>query len=381
MCDEDVFRCDPRAAGPVAWPLMDLERRCKNHSFATLRCVPKVDRHGFDVALAVAKITYVVDLLGNVKLVPSHHYWDDVSDGHGGVRFPTDYAEEKIGTDVALLGNVIPSKPNLTQQLVWLQIGGQRKASTVFGARVYQAKGAGIVPGPSDVLKPFPLVHAYAFGGTDLLTKSAHPHNPVGRGFADEPLSLIGQPAHRIEPYQDSSGLTPKVEPWHASFGPTLPWWEPRRSQTGTHDAAWTRDRAPVRPVDFDPMHHSWAVPGLHFAEPLKADVPIEVGGMTPEGVWRFKLPSYAIAFATRGRVELGVQETRELDTHLDALIIDAERRQVELTWRAAVRLPKKWELMDTLVVYGVGELPDDVFDRPETEPADRRNHAVGAEA
>lgn len=353
--------------------LVDLQRRCKNYSFATVRCVPRIDRNGFDVALAVAKLTYAVDPLGNVTLVPSQHYWDDVHDGHGGVRYPQDFAEEKPGTDVGLVGNVVPSRviptptrgAEPTQQLVWLQVAGYRKAATVFGARTYQVKGAGVAPGPADPLRPFPLVHGFAWGGTDLLTKSAHPANPAGRGFADEPLSLAGQPAHRIEPVQDPSGLSKRIEPWHASFGPISPWWEPRQSRIGTHDYAWSRDRAPIRPVDFDPLHHAWAVPDLHFDQPLAADAPIEIGGMTPEGVWRFRLPAYAIAFSTReiGAAAGGEDEVREIPAHLDSMLIDAEERKVELSWRAAVRLPRKWELMPTLVIYGVGELPDAVVD------------------
>jgi hypothetical protein len=349
---------------------MDLQRRCKNHSFATVRCMPRVDRHGFDVAAAVAKLSYVVDARGVARLVSSQHHLEDVGDGQGGVRAPADFAEEKPGTDVALIGTVYPSRAGLTQQTVWLQVGGYRKTSIVFGPRTYQARGSALVPGPADTLGPTPLVHALSWGGTDLVTKSAHPFNPIGRGFATEPLSLVGQPAHRIEPVPDPSGLSPKVEPWHAGFGPIPPWWEPRRSRSGTHDAVWARDRAPVRPVDFDPLHHSHAVPDLHFDAPLAPDVPIEVGGLTPEGIWRFKLPSYSLAFATRTFEDDG-EDIRELETHLDSILVDADERRVDLSWRVALRLPRKWERMSLLVLYGVGEMPEEVFDAPaaESEP------------
>jgi hypothetical protein len=125
-----------------------------------------------------------------------------------------------------------------------------------------------------------------------------------------------------------------------------------------------------VRPVDFDPLHHSHAVPDLHFDAPLAPDVPIEVGGLTPEGIWRFKLPSYSLAFATRTFEDDG-EDIRELETHLDSILVDADERRVDLSWRVALRLPRKWERMSLLVLYGVGEMPEEVFDAPaaESEP------------
>jgi hypothetical protein len=362
---------------------MDLQRRCKNRSFATVRCMPRVDRKGFDVAVAVAKLTYVVDARGSARLVSSQHHLEDVADGHGGVRAPADFVEEKPGTDVALVGTVLPSRPGLIHQAVWLQVGGFRKSSVVFGPRTYQARGGALVPGPAEVLGPTPLVHALAYGGTDVVTKVSLAENPVGRGFASEPLSLVGQPAHRIEPVDEDA--SPKVDAYHASFGPIPSWWEPRRSRAGTHDANWALHRAPVRPADFDPLHHSSSVPGLHFDAPLAPDVPIEVGGMTPEGVWRFKLPSYELAFAARATSDVG-EDVRELSTHLDSILIDADERRVDLSWRVALRLPRKWEFMSTLVLYGVGEMPEEVFDTPattsrDTDPKQSFNSQRGVEA
>jgi hypothetical protein len=339
---------------------VDLQRVCKNHSFATVQAMPRLDRHGFDVALIIAKLTYAVDPIGNVSLLPSVIHLDDVPDGQGGIRNPTDVEEEKVGTDVGLVGTALPTKLGATQQLVWLQVGGSKKGCMVFGPRMYVQKGSGVVPGPASQLKPTPLVHALSFGGSLPGRGVYHRENPVGRGFTDEPLSLVGQPAHRLEPVENDDGVGPKILPAHACFAPIPATWEPRSSLAGTHDAKWTDERAPVRPEDFDPMHHSWAVPDLHHRSALSPDVPIEVGGATPHGVWRFKLPAYSIEFSYRADGEV-----HELESHLDSYLIDSDRGTVELAFRAAIRLRRKWERLEKIYIYGAGDMPDSVFESP----------------
>jgi hypothetical protein len=125
----------------------------------------------------------------------------------------------------------------------------------------------------------------------------------------------------------------------------------------GTYDEAWSKSRAPVRPKDFNPRHHNWSVPGLHSATPLVGDELIEVGGVLPEGVWRFNLPTYAVRFES---VVAGQQASHE--THLDSLHIDAESRVVELCWRASIPLPRKWEHVERIRVLGVGRLSEEVI-------------------
>ncbi len=344
---------------------MDLQRVCHNHSFAEVRCLPAIDRRGFDVAVAVAKLTFEVDASGAPRLRQSKIHFDDVADDHRGLRYPHDTAEEKLGTDVALVGTAQP-RGRVTPMAVWLQVGGYRKVTVVHGRRRYERKGSGIVPGPADALEPTPVVHALAWGGTDgrVPERTSEPKNPIGRGFAVDPLTLVGEPAHVLEPSGESTLVTNQAShPCHAAFAPIPLDWEPRRSLAGTHDLTWQNERAPVRPLDFDPMFNSFAVPDLHFKQPLTSDVPIEVGGMTPEGVWRFRLPSYGVTFASA----FGGERV-ELPTHLDSLLIDADRRRVELSWRAAVRLPRKWDRLRRIDVWGTSSLADELFDETYRE-------------
>lgn len=324
-----------------------------------------MDRRGFDVAVAIAKLTFEVDAGGAARVRGSKIRLDDLGDEHGGVRYPRDTAEEKVGTDVALVGTAQP-RGRVTHMAVWLQIGGYRKVTMVHGRRRYERKGGGVVPGPADALDPTPVVHALSWGGTDgrVPERPSEARNPIGRGFAVDPLSLVGEPAHVLEPSSESTLVTQQpTHPCHAAFSPLSLDWEPRRSLAGTHDLAWQNERAPARPLDFDPMHHSFAVPDLHFKQPLTSDVAIEVGGMTPEGVWRFRLPPYGLTFQATIGAEQG-----PLPTHLDSLLIDADRRRVELSWRAAIRLPRKWDRLRRIDIWGTSSLADELFDETYRE-------------
>lgn len=361
--------------------IVELLERVKNHSFAGVRCVPALDDRGFDIALVVAKLTYSVDAMGNVMWCHPTFRFDEVYDEHGGVRYPSDFAESKPGLDIGLVGKAYPRQRDATQTLVWMQVGGVfKKVCQVFGARAYVAKGNSLGTTQATKLEPVMMSHGLAWGGTDR-TELDHPHearNPVGRGFAKHPHSLVGTAAHTIEPALGLStselggAVAGSIHPdslqpgsTHASHAPLAPlssWWEPRRSRQGTYDHDWRTKRAPVRPLDFDPMHNSWAAPDQHLARPCASDEPIEIGGATPEGIWRFKLPKYEVCFALATEERARLSEATPLPSHLDSLLVDADERFVELTYRTSVRLPRKWERLPRIMVHGVGDLPDSIF-------------------
>lgn len=338
---------------------MDFEALVENVSWASVAGDTMVDRHGRDVALVVAKMAYRVSTKGDVRYVLAPLRGGDERDEGGGVWFPSDLgADEKPGTDVGLVGTAYPPprSSGKTQAYAWLSVGPLRKVVRVFGPRVYAKNWRGVVPTePAPLVEPVPLRYSHAYGGTDPVTGAMEPHNPIGIGFSSNPARLVGQPAPPLEPAEPEGGAAP--HPSHAAFAPIPAQWEPRRSLIGTHDEAWSKNRAPLRPKDFDPRHHNWSVPGLHSATPLTGDEQIEVGGVLPEGVWRFQLPRYAVRFES---VIAG--ETASHDTHMDSLHIDAESRTVELCWRVAVRLPRKWQHLERIRVLGVGKLSEEVI-------------------
>jgi len=347
---------------------MNLEALVENVSWASVGADALMDHLGRDVAVVVAKVAYKVSAQGAAHLVLAPVRRDDQGDEGGGVRFPADLAtSQKPGTDVGLVGVAYPQpRPSdRGRAYAWLSVGSVRKVVTVYGPRVY-VKGwrGGVSPSePAPLVDPVPLRFDLAYGGTDPVTGATEPHNPIGMGFASDPAHLIGRPAPLLEPAAaQEGGAAP--HPAHGAFAPIPAHWEPRRSLIGTLDVAWAKGRAPVRPRDFDLRHDAWSIPGLYSPTPLVGDEQVEVGGVLPEGVWRFRLPRYAVRFES-----IADGQRAAHPTHLDSLLIDADTRVVELCFRAAIVLPRKWERIERIFVLGAGELPEEVIRGPQ-EPA-----------
>lgn len=338
---------------------MDFDLRCENATWAATRTFTTQDRAGYDVMVVVAKLAYAVSFQGAAQLTFRPVRFEPAPDRGGGLKYPDDLADEKRGTDVGLIGTSHPPRGAKDSFVAWVRAGGElQKAVRVFGPRTFVADGATVVPGPPGPVGPTPLRYDLAWGELE------QPYNPIGRGLSMDPRALLGRPAPQLE--VETAGSLSRPRRAHASFAPIEPSWEPRRRLAGTHDLEWRRKRAPFRPKDFDLRHHDWAVPELHADDPLQPDVPVEVGGVRPEGIWRFKLPAYSVAFTTRQDGDY-----TEHKTHLDGYLIDADEGVVELTFRASVRLPLKWERLERIFVTGVGEMPQEAHvTEPSPEPS-----------
>lgn len=335
---------------------MDFDRRCDNISWTTVRTDTTSDASGRPVVVAVAKLALAFSATGELKLLTPAHRNTDVPDGGGGVRYPSDFAPFKPGTDVALIGSAhlaVRGRPPPTSGYAWLSVADRRKVVRIFGKRTFKATWQGIEPSePEPIREPVPLRHDLAYGGKDVDESGQEVTfdlNPIGRGFSTKPERLHGRPAPQLVAVAaDGTPLST-----HAAFAPIPADWEPRRSLYGTVDAAWANARAPIPPRDFDPRHHLWSTPDLHFATPLASDVIIEVGGVLLEGTVRLRAPRYAVSFESESA---GV--TRPHPTHLDSVLVDADERVLELSWRVAIPLPRKWELLDRIGIRGEGSLP-----------------------
>jgi hypothetical protein len=193
---------------------------------------------------------------------------------------------------------------------------------------------------------PVPLKYELAWGGLDLSQPDeplGEPRNTVGRGVAHDVKALVGEPAAQLEdPEHPIGGRTPRP----ACFGALHRHWEPRSGFAGTHDQRWMDTRMPLPPEDRDPRFEVTAPPDQWLPKPLRGDEPIEIVGATPSGRWTFRLPRIHPGFAswTSGA-------RSEHRTHLDTVLVDADALTVELTWRAAVPLPKKYELLEKVLI------------------------------
>lgn len=350
---------------------MNFAKILHNRTYATVHAEPMLDRHGADVLSVVAKLTLAFDRTGQLGLSARTIRMHDEADGSGGIRYPSDLAAEKAGTDIALVGTLVPpERPGQSQTTAWLRVGSLGKAVQVFGPRVYMSALPGVAPGPAAPLARTPLIPALAYGGTDQEARpwSFEPWNPVGRGHAASPGKLVGRPAPQIEPAPmpdvypppDVRSVPARAQ---AAFAPIPPQWEPRRSRAGTEDAHWRRTRAPVVPEDFDPRSESWAPAGLWSETPLSGAEAVEIGGLRPGAPFRFLLPGFAPSFhsAERGG------SLRTHATHLDGVLFDMDDGVVELVWRAAVPLPLKWARLERVEVLPARPLASEIADRPQT--------------
>jgi hypothetical protein len=315
---------------------------------------PLRDVDGRSILATILKQVYDVDAFGAVKLAIKD-VAVDLADTYNGedpaqasIRRPSQLFARKPGTDVILLGHA-HARGGATYVDVSLRVGRISKIVRAHGMRVWQSSAfGGLSAGPArPIREPIPLIYELAWGGQDLtdpLKPLGEPLNYSGRGVTRDPKSLIDKPAAQLE-YPDRPIGGRKNVP--AAFNPIHRHWQPRVSYAGTYDEVWMEARMPLLPSDFDDRFNV-CVPLDQWSElPLRSDEPIEIMGATPEGLWRFQLPRVAPGFSS---VILGRRQ--EHRTHLDTILIDADARRVELTWRAAIPLPRKYEMVDRVLVF-----------------------------
>jgi hypothetical protein len=203
------------------------------------------------------------------------------------------------------------------------------KALRVFGDRRWKYGLTGW--GASDP-KPFvtmPLTYDRAFGGMD--EAGSEPQNRVGTGYATKVTSkFAGTPLPNVE---DPKNLikSPTGRPRPAGLGIISRDWEQRVRFAGTYDQKWLDQRMPLLPDDFD-MRFNQSAPEEQQIGKVVGGEKLRVSGMTPEGVLGFQVP--------RGSVQLAMEYRRRSETvepQLDCILVDCERRQLELTWRYSI--------------------------------------------
>ena len=303
------------------------------------------DEDGRPIVVPIVKATFDVSPRGDVTLGEKQVPVDFRGKLYGepaksSPRFEPETAFIKPATDCVLLGHAVSMHPT-TQMDVGVRIGSVAKVARVTGNRWWLDSAVGLTMSSPEPFRLMPLVYERAFGGWDRTPeKEAHhefePRNPVGVGFVGKhSLPLTGSPLPNIEdPSQMLTSPTGRVRP--AGFGFVGVEWHPRVSYAGTYDEAWTKNRAPLLPKDFDRRFFSAASEGLVAPGYLRGDEWVQAFGVTPEGKWEFRLPSVEPPTVTIA-VRLG--DDILLHTNLDTVIVDADARTLTLIWRAFTTL------------------------------------------
>lgn len=303
------------------------------------------DEDGRPVVVPIVKATFDVSPRGEVTLGETQALVDFKGKLYGepaksSPRLEPETAFIKLGTDCVLLGYAMSVHPT-TQMDVGVQIGPVSKAARVTGNRWWLDASVGLTMSSPEPFQLMPLVYERAFGGWDRTPEKEddhqfEPRNPVGVGFVGKRSApIIGSPLPNIEhPSEMLTSPTGRATP--VGFGFVGVEWQPRAKLAGTYDEAWTKDRAPLLPKDFDRRFFNAASEGLVTAGYLRGDEWVQAFGVTPEGKWAFQLP--AIAPPT---VSIAVRHSAAvlLQTNLDTVIVDAHVRQLTLIWRACAPL------------------------------------------
>lgn len=294
------------------------------------------DIEGVDTLHVVAKATFTIE--GGATFVAAEQRSIDRADVYRGAPIESSLLRaseahlEKPSTDVVLMGEAFAPRGKPAPEVdVTLSVGPVKKTVRVFGDRRWTGLLGDRISSP-EPFERVPLVYERAFGGllaVDPITNEAKRdvRNPAGPGLhalpnLEDPAALIARPSDTPAP---------------ACFGFVAPMWEPRKSRTGTCDAAWKSTRAPYLPLDFDPRFFHVAHPDLVSPARLSGGEPVEIRNASPSGLLRFELPRPALGAAIRLR-----GETHAPALHLETVLLEPGEASVSLTYRGGVRCDKR---------------------------------------
>ncbi len=249
------------------------------------------------------------------------------------LKYEPQIAFIKPATDIVLIGHAYAPRVGTAHVQVGLKVGAVQKIGIVFGDRRLLSRSRVSAPEPFERI---PLIYERAFGGWDRRDPDPEKHrceerNTVGRGFRDSSRMfddefLLPNIEDTKEPYRQYGDLPAPV-----GFGFISAQWQPRARFGGTYDKAWTKERMPLLPKNFDRRFFSAASPGLVASGYLNGNEQVVVLGAAPEGRLDFKLPAVGIPVC---RLELRGQNYKDLAMKLDTVIINTDQRVLIMMWR-----------------------------------------------
>ena len=309
------------------------------------------DERGADIITFVAKGTFALRARGaptrvtladeQAPVCVAPKYYGEP--GSSSLKYDTEVAPTKLGTDVVLVGHARPTLTRATYLDVSIAAGPARSTVRVFGDRCWTSSAGRWVPTPPQSFDAIPLVYERAFGGWDRTDPDPkrhgyEPRNPVGVGYvAKHGVVQEGAPLPNLEnPYEPITGPTDRPAP--LGFGYIGGHWHPRAQFAGTYDDRWEKERMPLLPNDFDRRFYNAASPALVLSGFLRGGEPVEVVNSSAQGPLRFLLPT-AQPFATM-RMRDGT--TQRAGMALDTVIVNTDEDQLLLVWRGSLPVQKR---------------------------------------
>lgn len=235
--------------------------------------------------------------------------------------FETDFAAVKPFCDILCSGDACaPGGRPATETAVGIRVGGWTKKFTVHGSRIWLKAAAGFRPSDKRPFLRQPIGYDHAYGGTDPdpadpARAATFEENPVGLGYYPLRPDREGAPlAHTSEFGQDPTGIAGGQAPM--AFGPVGRNWLPRRRYAGTYDEAWTDNRMPFLPHDFQDRYFQAAAEDQQIPYP-KGGERVELVNLSPGGRIATSLPRLQIVVLFARKSGRLTQRIANLDTIL----------------------------------------------------------------
>ena len=297
-----------------------------------------MDAAGREVLVVIVKATLIINTAGRLTPAAEQAPLQPADSFHGepgasSIRYESDLAPHKPGTDVVVLGHAYPPGRRDAEVHVSVRVGPVRTTIAVFGDRTWARPES---PAPFERM---PLVYERAFGGRDESADSPEDHeaeqrNPVGRGLrarrsrlelARIPMPNLEDPARLLQ--------TPDDRPEPVGLGFIGRSWLPRlRHAAADPGRPQAPPPGPFLPPGFDPRYHQGAHPRLVATPHLRGGEPVELVHLSPFGPQRFSLPPEA----PRAAVTIG-PDRRPLPLALDTVFFEPDDLRAPLVYRGAL--------------------------------------------
>ncbi|WP_163864303.1 DUF2169 family type VI secretion system accessory protein [Myxococcus eversor] len=256
---------------------------------------------------------------------------------HTSVRYAGQGVVRRQGAEIYLQGSAWAVRGPAVAVPTRIRVGSCEKSVEVIGDRFWRRGFLGLTPSSPAPFEQMPLRYERAFGGSihgdDGALVAHEARNPTGRGFYTRERMSLDKPLHNLrKPGEQTPAWDTPSQPW--GYGPIPPAWQPRLGFAGTYDSRWMAERLPLWPRDLDLRFFLAAAPGMSLPAPLQGDEPVALEGFSPDGVFRFNLPSYRILSKSEytDRVVRGALA-------LDGVLFEPEEGVVTLYWRRVVPL------------------------------------------
>lgn len=316
------------------------------------------DREGQEVILVVVSATFEQAAGAAGLSLAAQQAPLEAADVHHG---PPEFSSVCRESDIALVKPLVdvlvhgfaqaPGGRPVTSLPVELRLGDIHKTLLVTGDRHWRRGSLGSASTSPRPFEAMPLVFDRAFGGIDRRHENprkhgAEPRNLSGLGFRGvrsyDPAIDTDLP--NIE-YPNDRQSTDTDRPCPGGFGVVARSWQPRIGWAGTYDDAWRASRWPLLPQDFDTRHYQCA-PTDQQSAVLRGGETVQLRHLTPDGLWRFRLPVLDIPLRT-----LHDDGMDERSLRMDTVIIDAQHRRVSMLSRACWRTRRNRRPLREIVI------------------------------